>query len=488
MTISLNKRTSLPDLPVIHALCGLLLATSFLFGCTLAPTLLWGDDAMYQMALANSSLTVHPVWGALARGFALLPWGDYCFRANLASAIYGVVAVGFLFLATYAVSGSSRAALAAGAVLAFSHTFWLQAVRAEVYTLHLLFFFSGLWAFLRWRQATARWHWLALGFAVWLVGMVNHLLLGLAFPGALGLVMKAAQPSERKRILLLLACVLVVGALGVAFLVPGFFSDTLPGAVGAVVDEFSFSPYRLALHLVLLVYQFPLLGILAIPGVRYLWRRDSAVTVALGLTIVLTAAFASTFGIWESYVFYLPVHGLIALLVGLGVAAVTTHWSSRRWLLVLATVLGLQVGLYRLTPILVDRLAPGAIPARDLPGRPAAGFFLWPPKRGDRGAREFAETALDLLPADAILVADWTPYTALKYVQDVEGSRRDVLIVMPDAPGGQCMQVIQENRSVRPVFLADADPRYYPIAELEVWFRIEPVSLIFALIPWEETE
>jgi len=488
VTISLDKRTSLPDLPVIHALCGLLLATSLLFGCTLAPTLLWGDDAMYQMALATGSLTVHPVWGALARGFALLPWGDYCFRANLASAIYGVGAVGFLFLATYAVSGSSRAALAAGAVLAFSHTFWLQAVRAEVYTLHLLFFFSGLWALLRWRQTTAQWYWLALGFAMWLVGMVNHLLLGLAFPGAVWLVMKAAQPSERKRILPLLACMLVVGALGVAFLVPGFFSDTLPGGIRAVVDEFSFSPYRLALHLVLLVYQFPLLGVLSIPGVRWLWRRDSTVTVALGLAIVLTVAFASTFGIWESYVFYLPFYGLIALFVGLGAAAATAHWSSRRWLLILATILALQVGLYRLTPILVDRLVPGAIPARDLPGRPAAEFFLWPPKRGDRGAREFAETALDLLSADAILVADWTPYTTFKYLQDVEGRRRDVLIVMPDAQGGQCMQIIQENKSERPFFLADADPRYYPIAELEEWFRIEPVGPIFALIPWKGTQ
>ena len=488
MTISLDKSTSLPDLPVVPAGCGLLLASALVFGCTLAPTLLWGDDAMYQKALATGTLTVHPVWGALARGFALLPWGDYCFRANLASAVYGVGVVGLLFLATHAVSGSSRAALAAGAVLVFSHTFWLQAVRAEVYTLHLLLFFGGVWAFLRWRQATARWHWLALGLAFWLVGTVNHLLLALAFPGALWLFLNTGAPSERKRMLLSVVGVSVVGTLLVASLVPGFFSDTLPGAARAVVDEFSFSPYRLALHLVLLVYQFPLLGILAIPGVRYLWRRDSAVTVALSLTIVLTAAFASTFGIWESYVFYLPVHGLIALFVGLGAAAVTAHWSSRRWLLILATVLALQVGLYRLTPILVERLAPGAIPARDLPGRPAAGFFLWPPKRGDRGAREFAETALDLLPADAILVADWTPYTAFKYLQDVEGRGRDVLIVMPDALGGQCMQVIQENRSERPIFLADADPRYYPIAELQEWFRIEPMGPIFALIPWEETQ
>lgn len=68
---------------------------------------------MFQRALAVGSLTSHPVRGALARLFARLPWGDFAFRTNLASAVCAVGAVGLLFLTTRALSGSLRAALSA---------------------------------------------------------------------------------------------------------------------------------------------------------------------------------------------------------------------------------------------------------------------------------------------------------------------------------------------------------------------------------------
>ena len=141
----------------------LLLGSAVLYGCTIAPTLLWGDDAMFQRALALGVLTNHPIWGILACLFARLPWGDLSFRTNLISAVCAVGAVAFLFLTTRVAGGSNRAALAGGVTLAISHTFWLQAVRAEVYTLHLLLFLAGLWALLRWRRETANWLWLVLG-------------------------------------------------------------------------------------------------------------------------------------------------------------------------------------------------------------------------------------------------------------------------------------------------------------------------------------
>jgi hypothetical protein len=91
----------------------LLLGNAAFYSYTRAPILPWGDDAMFQRALAVGALTRHPVWGVLARLFARLPWGDFAFRANLASAVYAVGVVGFLFLTTRALSGSSRAALSA---------------------------------------------------------------------------------------------------------------------------------------------------------------------------------------------------------------------------------------------------------------------------------------------------------------------------------------------------------------------------------------
>jgi len=461
----------------------LLLTTALLYGLTLAPTVLWGDDAMFQRALATGALTNHTLWGLLARLFARLPLGDLAWRANLASAVYAVGAVGLLFLATLALKGGVRAALAAGAALAVSHTFWLEAVRAEVYTLHLLLFLGGLWAFFRWHQ-TGRIPWLALGLLLWGVGTVNHLLLTMALPGGLWLILSSLSPAARKKVLVFSPLAVLVALLLVFLLEPSFLTEVVPGAARVVLAEFSLSPSRLVMHWVILVYQFPMLGLLVIPGSAYLWRRDRAAALSLCLMAVPTAAFASTHSILESYVFYMPVFSLIALTIGIGFERVTRRWAGCRWLVVGLVLLALQVGLYRITPMIVDRFAPGIIPSRDLPGRRAATFFLWPSKRGYLGAREFAETTLDSLPADAMLITDWTIFAPLQYLQDVEGRRRDVLLVQVDPVG---MQAIRENNGRRPLFLANADPRYYPMDEFNERFELQPMGQLYALSPREGT-
>lgn len=456
---------------------GLLLGSAVLYGFTLAPTVLWGDDAMFQWALATGRLTNHPLWGVLARLFAQLPVGDLAFRANLASAVYAVGAVGFLFLATLALAGRVRAAVAAGAVLAISHTFWLQSVRAEVYTLHMLLFFGGLWACIRWRQDKGVW-WLLLALAFWGVGTVNHLLLSVALPGGLWLILSALAPPARKRALLMAPLAALTAGLLLFFLEPTFLTEVVPDTARVVLATFGLSWSRLLMHLTVLVYQFPLFGLLALPGFLHLWRSERAVAVSLGLMAVPTAVFASTHSILESYVFYLPVFGLIALVVGIGFERVSRAWARGRWLVVTLVLLTLQVGLYRLTPLVVERLAPGIIPSRDLPGRRASVFFLWPSKHGYVGARQFATDTLERMPPDAMLIADWTIFAPLRYLQDVEGQRQDVWVVGVDPLG---MQAIRENNGRRPLFLANADPRYYPLDELNERFVLRPVGTILTL-------
>jgi hypothetical protein len=474
--------------------------------------LLWGDDAMYQRVLALGTWDVHPVWGALGRlFFARLPWGDFAFRANLASAVYAVGTIGFLFLATLTLSGSLRAALSAGAILAISHIFWLESVRAEVYTLNMLLFFGGLWALFRWRQAPTLWFWLLLGLAFWWVGIVNHLLLALSLPGGLLLFLgtfsgassadpanpagrspakdagcssdsgSAGRSTERKRAILVLLLALLIGGLLFVLFVPNSMQIIL-GALSQVLrtTPLSISPRRLSWHLMILAYQFPVFVLLAIPGVSHLWQRDRSAVFAMGVMALLPAVFAATYGSLESYVLYLPALGLVACCAGVGAAVVTVRWSRARWFLVGTILIALQIGLYRITPIVVDHLAPGIIPARNLPGRQASSFFLWPPKRGYHGARQFAEAALDVLPANALLVSDWTITAPLHYLQDVEGQRRDVLLVQVDS---SVMQTVRENTGRRPLFLANADPRYYPMDEIEQLFQVQAVGSMFALVP-----
>lgn len=473
----MNSHNPLQRRPLL-ALGVLLLCVALLYGISLAPDVLWGDDAMFQLALARGTLTNHAVWGLLARLFVRLPVGNVAFRANLASAVYGTCAVAFLYLATLAAGGRVRAAVAAGAGLALSHTFWLESVRAEVYTLHLLIFFAGLWMLLRWRKRPEQRLWLYAGLIVWAIGTYNHLLLTMALPGGAWLVWNTLAPGQRKRALAAGALVSVLGLLGLWFLGRGSFVDVVLGAARVVVETFSFSLSRLAMHLVLLVYQLPLLGIFILPGVRHLSEEDRPFLIGLAIIIVCTAAFSSTHGILESYVFYLPATGLIALMAGLGFERWTGRRCTTHWLAVVVLAAMLQVGLYRLTSLVVNLVAPGVIPSRNLPGREAATFFLWPPKTGYQGARTFAESTLDLLPANSILIADWTLQTPLRYLQLVEQRRPDVLVVQVDPIG---LDIIWQNKGQRPLYLANDDPRYYPMVDFLAAFRVLPVGQIHRL-------
>jgi hypothetical protein len=229
------------------------------------------------------------------------------------------------------------------------------------------------------------------------------------------------------------------------------------------------------------LYQFPLLLPLAAPGFLDLRRRDRELSVGFLAIGLLTAAFAATHGILESYVFYLPCFALISLCIGLGSDALPGNGGRMRCL-ALAAAIALQVLLYRATPVVLERLAPTLIYARDLPNRPANQFFLWPPKRGYTGARAFAEDALQWMPHDAVIMADWTPFAPLRYLQDVEGFRPDVLLVASDAAG---LQALREHAGKRPAFLANNDPRYYPLSEIEEWFVVEPVGHVYQLHPLE---
>jgi hypothetical protein len=457
----------------------LLAGAASLYIYTLAPTLLWGDDAMFQRALAMGALTNHPVWGVLARLFARLPWGDCAFRANLVSAACAVAAIGALFFCTRSVGGSVRAACVAGGSLAISHTFWLEAVRAEVYTLHLFLFLAGLGWLLRWHRNPASWPSLVLGLALWFIGTVNHLLLTMAFVGGAWLLWTGVPRPRRGRAILVGALLAVGGALLTTLLAPTVVNSAV---LDFVLANFRLSPRWTLAHLMLFIYQFPFLMVLAILGFRRLYKCSRDIALSLALVAIPTSVFAITHGILESYVFHLPVYALIALCIGLGSESFSQGWSWRKWFLMVAVILLLTVGVYRGTPMLLERFAPRIIYARDLPGRSANEFFLWPPKRGYLGARWFAESTLRLVAPEAIVMADWTPFAPLQYLQDVEGQRPDVLLVHADSHG---VQVLREFSGRRPLFLANADPRYYPMNEIEEHFRLEPVGHIQELKPRE---
>ena len=94
----------------------------------------------------------YPLYFDLATPFVQLTGASNPPRTlNLFSALCGAIAAGLLTWLVAAITASRAGGIVAGLLLAFSYTFWTQAVIAEVYTLHLALIGLVL-AALRWWQ------------------------------------------------------------------------------------------------------------------------------------------------------------------------------------------------------------------------------------------------------------------------------------------------------------------------------------------------
>ena len=111
------------------------------YATTLLPGVDLGDSGGFQAAVLwpeTSARRAYPLYYALARPFVgAVSSADPARGLNLFSAVTAAAAVSLLCYAAAAVTRSLLAGAAAALLLAFSFTFWTQAIIAEVYGLHL---------------------------------------------------------------------------------------------------------------------------------------------------------------------------------------------------------------------------------------------------------------------------------------------------------------------------------------------------------------
>jgi len=174
-------RTRLPEGLIAAATA----AVAFLcYHATLLPGLDLGDSASFQTGVGSLTLTprqAYPLYYGLGSVFVWFHPGEPARALNLASAVYGAIAVAIATWLASRIAESAVAGAAAGLFLAFSYTFWSQAITAEVYTLHLLIMGAAMSAALAWAEhpTVAR---LAAFYAIYAIGFGNHLSMILLLP------------------------------------------------------------------------------------------------------------------------------------------------------------------------------------------------------------------------------------------------------------------------------------------------------------------
>ncbi|MEW5986943.1 MAG: DUF2723 domain-containing protein [Chloroflexota bacterium] len=459
-----------------------------LYLLTLAPTVLWGDDAYLQRTAFEASLRPdgagHWLWLTLARLMIRLPFGEITYRVNLVSALAGTATITGLFLAARSLGLSKEAATVAAATLAVAHTFWMHAVRAEVYTVFTVLMVAELLLLFRWNEQNP---WPLYGtLALFGLTLLGHQMAVLLGPAMAFLIWRRKQWLSL-RDWLLSTTALAAGLLPALIIIQRqilapdlvhslvlYFTHSGEDFRGSLFDySLGLFPRDLALWGMFLALQFPspaiLLALLFIGDVREWIRRDQDRWQALLLLYVTCIAFAFSYRVNDQYVFYLPSYVAFALIAGRGWDFIAARWP---WLkrplprrVLVGSIVVLPPLVYWGMSVTFRQLDVNPLHIRELPGREPNSFFLWPGKGGYWGARDYGEDALLGLPSDSVLLADHTPFHTLKYLQVVEGMRSDVRLrqIGPDV---DLNRVVESFPASSIIFLADNDPRYYNLQSL----------------------
>lgn len=462
---------------------------------TLAPTVLWGDDARLQRQAAVLDLTAerawdHPFWVLTAHPFTRIPVGDQAFRVNLFSSICAAIGIALVFGCIRTLAGSIRAGAVGAASLMVSHTFWTHAVRTEVYSLNMALLSLSILCLV---QPRLNWRYLLIAALASAAAVINHVMMLLVLPGLAVLVLWRVRGEGLGLKHLVPATVGFFAPIGIYRILVPFerMVSMSPGEYMPSAGDLGAAMVVLGAYLVL---QFPSPGLLFLPwGIRRsLTKRPFA--VALVLIFLANLAAVLNFKVRDAYVFYMLTYFVCAFWIGLGSGPVA-DWLHRRtglaagrvYAALLAGVIILPVVAYSLMPGILRKagITGADLNIREIEGRPSLEFFLFPPKKNHFGARLFAEGALGAVPPNSVIIADHTLRQPMRYLQKVEGFRADVDVV--EIVAEEQVEFAVSASRTRPVFLAETEP-YYDVAGLSEHFTIEPEGMIYRLRPLEGRE
>ena len=323
---------------------------------TLVPGVDLGDTGGFQAAVlwpAVSARQAYPLYYNVASRFVVATCGsrlqprancDPARALNLFSALSAALAVGLLTFLAATITESIAGGTVAGLLLAFSYTFWSQAIIAEVYALHLALVGACFIALCYYaRKPTARR--LALFFALYAASFGNHLSMILLFvPFAVFLLQTTPDRRTlfRPRIVGLALVTAVAGALQYLPNLLSVMTDADPPA--AWIDRIAAFWFdttkadwresmvfgvqanrtldRFAMWWFDARQQFGIAGLaLAIGGALRLWTLSRPWFTLVVTAFGITTLFALTYNVGDSHVFFMPAHFLAALCAGVAIAA-----------------------------------------------------------------------------------------------------------------------------------------------------------------------
>lgn len=142
---------------------GIFILTFAIYTFTICPTIYWEDSAAFSavhsvLGIPHSpGFPIYVIWGKI---FTLFPIENSAFRSNLMSAFWGSLSLVILYLLmlelfkkTNLNDSTLQLPIITGvAFLGFSSAFWLQTIRAEVYTLNIFLTLLLIFLLIKWSK------------------------------------------------------------------------------------------------------------------------------------------------------------------------------------------------------------------------------------------------------------------------------------------------------------------------------------------------
>ncbi len=399
----------------------------------------------------------YPLYILIGKAFSLLPFSTVAWRVNLSAAVCAALAAGVLYLALrqWHTEGVSVASAIPALLLAFSPALWPRAVEAEVYALNGLLVVLALWVGARW--ATGR---LPIERALPLLGlltglgMASHLTLGalgfLLIPCLVG----RPRPTWRS---LTLTTLLFAAGLALYLYIPLRWPTVNGGETMSLARWWAYvtnaesagalhplaflnDPARWGGVLLRLRQQVGWGGLaLALVGLAVLVRRRWPLALGSALALAAWVWFALSFYVADPdySAFLIPAHVVVFFWLGVGLSAALDLLRRRA-----AVLLPPAVALVALLPLSQMWLT-GPLLSTDQA------------RADDAWGRDALSQAI--APGAAIL-ADSEKFPPLYYLQQVEGLRPDLDLVLRFDEAGYREELTTRLAAGQTVYLA----RYLP--------------------------
>jgi len=487
----------------IIAPCIVFITALFFYLISMSPTLDYGDGSTAIIRAVNfqfeARATSHPLYHLLNKILLVLPFGTPAWRVNLTSVIPAALCLTVLFCLIRNLKIHIIANIVGIVAFGLSHTFWLKASVTDVYALQdflaaLTFYFILKWKISAENSDGHEVYWISLWAVSWGMSLMHHFLIAFMLPSQiLFVILNRKYIKSYVQFITIFICSFFIISftwwyIAVMQVLNGESIISICTGGGGVESKlwgytFLALPKAIIFSIMIFAYQFPwLLMPAGIYGCYIQKKRENhSLFYIFFIAFIINITFAITYRSHHKYEVFSQSYMIFTIWIAYAINFILKQYSRHNKIIITTAIISLllqPISYFITVRFLVTHPQLQPIHIRPVPFRNNTRHFFWPPKTGYYGAEKYGHEVMKQLPKNAVIIADWTLFTVLEHMQQIEHLRPDVTLLFLEHEGVQ--KVIQKYKH-RSIFTA-ADLPEYGLNKLSKQYIVKKNSLVYKII------